>query len=89
MAEQGEELADQLILIWVVEVADAVRATGAVGAGQILEDSISMPFTSAWSMRVVNWMTYWPEAFAGDENCWMMAMFWPPAAEKMSKLVKT
>jgi len=75
MAEQGEELADQLILIWVVEVADAVRAAGTVGAGQTVEDSISMPFTSAWSMRVVNWMMYWPEAFAGAENCWMMAMF--------------
>ena len=89
MAEQGDELADQLILIWVVEVAEAVRAAGAVGAGQEAEDKISMPFTSALLISVVNWMTYWPEAFAGDENCWMMAMFWPPAAEKMSKLVKT
>jgi hypothetical protein len=44
---------------------------------------------SALLVTDVNVITYCPLAFAGTVNCWMLAMFSPPAAAKMSKFVNT
>ena len=48
-----------------------------------------MPFTSELLTTVVNTITYCPLEFAASENCWMLAMFCPPAVAKMSKSVST
>ena len=70
-----------------MEAVVAVRAEGAVGIGQEVEDIISIPFTSELLITVVNLITYWPEGLAAAVNCWMLAIFFPPAAAKMSKPV--
>jgi hypothetical protein len=48
-----------------------------------------MPLMSALLTTDVNVITYWPLEFAASVNPWMLAMFCPPEAAKMSKLVST
>ena len=48
-----------------------------------------MPLTLALSRIDVNWMTIWPLPSEWHANCRAMAMSLPPAAAKMSKLVRT
>jgi hypothetical protein len=44
-----------------------------------------MPPISALFVTNVNAITYRPLAFAGAVNCWTLAIFFPPAAVKLSK----
>ena len=83
-------LAVQLRLIWLDDIAVAPSPLGAVGAAcRTLVESISIPLTSELFTTDVNTITNCPLEFAGSVNCWMLAMFCPPAAAKMSKFVST
>jgi len=50
---------------------------------------ISIPSNSDWFTTEVQTMTIWPLLLALVENCWIVAIYSPPAVLKMSKAAST
>src|SRR5581483_1984767 len=62
---------------------------GGGGGGPDPPDRISMPLTWALSFTAANWRVIVPPLGTVTENCETTALYSPPAAAKISKLVST